>query len=130
MHNLFRNFIFVAIKISLIGNTSVGNTLAYFSNTYGSNTIILLQPYKKLGVWPYKLATTVETRYNECSRDPKNSYVITSNSLYALHMVLFSRVGTQRCIRYIEFIHYSHVRYSKFPLYYRKDLQGKSFHSL
>ena len=44
---------------------------------------------------------TVKTRYNDCSRDSENSYIITINSLFALHIALISRVGTQKCVRYI-----------------------------
>ena len=71
---------------------------------------------KNCGFTPPKLVRdAVKTGYNKCLRDPENSYVITINSLYALHIALFSRVGTQKCVRYIYYIRYSHVRYSEFP---------------
>ena len=39
---------------------------------------------------------TVETRYNVYLRDPKNSYVITSCTLYALQITFILRTGTQK----------------------------------
>ena len=62
-------------------------------------------------------ASTVETRYNECSWDHENSYVITIFSLYALDIALFQRVGTKNRVRYIYNFRYMHVRYSEFRLY-------------
>ena len=47
----------------------------------------------------YSTENTVETRYNDCSWDHENSYVITIYSLYALYIELFSRVGTKKCVR-------------------------------
>ena len=113
--------------------------------------------------------STVKTRYNEWSREPENSYVLTITSLYSLHIIInydlgwhrlgplwfwmnvswtlmtldevgpdengmdeqgwtrclwmrchtliFSRVGTEKRVRYIDWIRYSHVRYNEFPLY-------------
>ena len=61
--------------------------------------------------------TTVETRYNECSWDHENSYVITIFSLYALDIALFQRVGTKNRVRYIYNFRYMHVRHSEFRLY-------------
>ena len=43
---------------------------------------------------PVVATTTVETRYNVYSRDPKNSYVITSCTLYALQIAFILRTGT------------------------------------
>ena len=63
------------------------------------------------------VVVTVETRYNECSWDHENSYVITIFSLYALGIALFQRVGTKNRVRYIYKFRYMHVRYSEFRLY-------------
>ena len=69
---------------------------------------------------------TVETRYNECSWDHENLYVITINSLYALYIELFARVGTKKCVRYIHLKRYLHVRYSEFPLYNLDEISAFS----
>ena len=60
---------------------------------------------------------TVETQYNVHSRDPKNLYVVTNSTLYALQKTFVLRTGTNKSISYIEFIRYLHVRYNELQLY-------------